>query len=67
MAYIGQGAPQTFPASISNLTITGPLTVNGKFTASGETLLPAGTTAERPASPVAGSVRFNTTTNAYEG
>lgn len=30
-------------------------------------ILPAGTTAERPASPVQGAVRFNTTDSIYEG
>lgn len=30
-------------------------------------IIPRGTTAQRPASPVAGSVRFNTSANAYEG
>lgn len=34
--------------------------------ATGGMLLPSGTTAQRPASPVAGQIRFNTTTGAVE-
>ena len=33
----------------------------------GATAFPTGTTAQRPASPVNGMVRFNTTNNALEG
>ena len=30
-------------------------------------VIPTGTTAQRPTSPIAGMIRFNTTTNAAEG
>lgn len=42
-------------------TFTGPVIFNG------ELIVPRGTTAQRPASPSAGSLRFNTSASAYEG
>lgn len=45
----------------------GTLTGNVANTASGYFELPEGTTGERPASPSAGMVRFNTSTGKYEG
>ena len=59
----------------SNATIAGTLTVGGTGTVNGAQLvvdstdslkLPVGTTAQRPASPVAGMYRFNSTTGALE-
>lgn len=52
-----------------NPTITGNLVVtgNGSFLGTGFLLIPKGTTAERSAVPVNGEVRYNTTTNQFEG
>jgi hypothetical protein len=52
-----------------NPTITGDLTVtgNGSFGGTGYILIPKGTTAQRPAVPVAGEMRFNTDTSQFEG
>jgi len=59
----------------SNATIAGTLTVGGTGTVTGAQLvvdstdslkLPVGTTAQRPASPVTGMYRFNSTTGALE-
>jgi hypothetical protein len=50
-------------------TITGDLTVtgNGIFQGTGYVLVAKGTTAQRPASPVAGEIRYNTDNNQFEG
>lgn len=40
---------------------------NANCTSTGAIRLPVGTTAQRPASPVNGMVRLNTTNNALEG
>lgn len=56
-------------------TVSGALQVTGDTTLSGAVIcngtgyldLPAGTDAERPASPNSGMIRYNTTTSAYEG
>jgi hypothetical protein len=40
---------------------------NANCTTTGSFIVPVGTTAQRPASPVNGMVRFNTTNNALEG
>lgn len=50
-------------------TVTGNLVVNGtlSLTATSFVDIPAGTTAERPASPNSGMIRFNTDTVQYEG
>lgn len=52
-----------------NLPSNAHLNINGGFatTADGKLKLPVGTTDERPASPVAGQIRFNTTLNTVEG
>ena len=41
--------------------------VNPVFTGTGFMLIPKGTTAQRPVSPVNGEIRYNTTTNQFEG
>jgi len=41
--------------------------VNPSFTGTGFMLIPKGTTAERPVSPVDGEMRYNTDTNQFEG
>ena len=56
-------------AALTNTTVTGNLTVtgNGTFGGTGFLLIPKGTTAERPVSPVNGEIRYNTTTSQFEG
>jgi hypothetical protein len=56
-------------AALTNTTVTGNLTVtgNGSFGGTGFLLIPKGTTAERPVSPVNGEIRYNTTTSQFEG
>lgn len=56
-------------AAFTNPTVTGNLTVtgNGTFQGTGFLLIPKGTTAERPVSPVNGEIRYNTTTSQFEG
>jgi hypothetical protein len=56
-------------AALTNTTVTGNLTVtgNGTFQGTGFLLIPKGTTAERPVSPVNGEIRYNTTTSQFEG
>jgi hypothetical protein len=56
------------------LTITGNLTVSGSvsaasfnFSGTGAIQIPAGTTAQRPASPVIGDIRYNSTNGNFEG
>ena len=49
----------TFPDSTTSAT-------GGNVTATGAWTLPTGTTAQRPAVPVTGMIRFNTTTSAVE-
>ncbi len=53
----------------SNFTLVIPATT-GQLTyadsATGGMFLPVGTTAQRPATPATGMIRFNTTTNAVE-
>jgi hypothetical protein len=41
--------------------------VNPSFGGTGFMLIPKGTTAERPVSPVDGEIRYNTTTSQFEG
>src|ERR1700733_4491925 len=57
-----------------NETVTGNLTVTGTVTAgsfnfggTGAIQIPAGTTAQRPASPVIGDIRYNSTNGNFEG
>lgn len=40
---------------------------NANFVSTGAVIVPSGTTAQRPASPVNGMVRYNTTTLSIEG
>ncbi len=42
-------------------------TGNAKITSTGALILPVGTTAQRPATPVVGMFRFNSTTDRFEG
>ena len=56
------GANVSGTANISTLVVTG----NASFTSTGAVLLAKGTTAQQPAG-VAGSLRFNTDTNTFEG
>lgn len=61
-------------ATSAGITLSVPLTVNGSITASsfnfsgtGAIQIPAGTTAQRPATPVVGDIRFNINNFNYEG
>jgi hypothetical protein len=58
-----------FIAAFTDPTITGDLIVtgNGEFGGTGYLLIPKGTTAQRPAVPVDGELRYNTTTGQFEG
>jgi hypothetical protein len=46
-----------------DVTVTGDLTISG----TGAIQMPVGTTAQRPASPSQGMIRYNTTTSHFEG
>ena len=66
-----------------NLAVTGTTTLTGNLTANvanittitsdlvfssnGAVTMPSGTTAEQPGSPLTGMIRYNTTTNTFEG
>ena len=50
-------------AQFKTPTFTGNVTMSS----TGFALIPAGTTAERPASPANGQIRYNTTTSQFEG
>lgn len=50
-------------AQFATPTFTGNVTM----TSTGYVLIPAGTTAQRPVSPVNGEMRYNTTTDQFEG
>ena len=52
-----------FLAAFVNPTFTGDVTMSG----TGFVLIPKGTTAQRPVSPVVGEIRFNTDYGQYEG
>ncbi|MEI6590145.1 MAG: glycosyl hydrolase family 28-related protein, partial [Verrucomicrobiota bacterium] len=57
-------------AADGQTTITGPLKgTNGTvtFAGTGQTQIPAGTTAQRSSTPVDGMIRYNTDLNVYEG
>jgi hypothetical protein len=58
-----------FLAAFTNPTITGDLIVtgNGTFQGTGFVLVSKGTTAQRPAVPVNGQIRYNTDTAQFEG
>jgi hypothetical protein len=49
-----------------NATVSGNLALTGQINGTGAVRLASGTTGERPATPPAGSFRFNTTTNTLE-
>lgn len=53
----------------ANVVSSNTLSVSGdvSFTSTGAMLVPKGTLAEQPATPVAGMLRYNTTTNEFEG
>lgn len=65
-----QSAVAITGGTINGTTIGATTPSTGKFTtlsASVELIVPAGTTAQRPANPVNGDIRYNTTTGQYEG
>ena len=51
-------------ASAASISLT---TITAKTSATGSSILPAGTTAQRDASPVAGYIRYNSTSASFEG
>lgn len=53
----------------TTLGVTGAITVsaNSSFTSTGALLISKGTTGEQPGSPATGMIRYNTTTNQFEG
>ena len=55
--------------TFTTLTVTGTSTFNGtaNFLSNDDIKIPVGSTAQRPASPVVGMIRFNSDTNQYEG
>ena len=57
----------TFPNDAINLSQLTAAFVNPVFTGTGFMLIPKGTTAERPVSPVNGEIRYNTDTSQFEG
>jgi len=50
-------------ALLNNATLTGTVSMTG----TGFLLIPKGTTGQRPAVPVAGEIRYNTTISSFEG
>ena len=60
------GSVEVLNASVNGVNITNSLTVP-KLYSSSELSIPVGTSAERPLAPTDGSVRFNTTTQIWEG
>ena len=63
------GGSSNLTWSGSTLAITGALTAtaNSSFTSTGALLISKGTTGEQPGSPVTGMMRYNSTTNQFEG
>lgn len=55
--------------TFTTLTVSGVSTFNGtaNFLSTDDILIPVGSTAQRPASPTVGMIRFNSDTNQYEG
>ena len=70
---IGQSANLTWNGSTFGVTgtaaITGALTatLDSTFSSTGALLISKGTTAQQPGTPVTGMLRYNTTTNQFEG
>ena len=62
----GKGSPLTNNEMDTNLTNLNNFKVE-QTTATGAAVIPTGTTAQRPVSPVDGYIRYNTTLQAYEG
>ena len=54
-------------ASNGDVDIAPHGTGNAKITSTGALILPVGTTAQRPSTPVVGMFRFNSTTDRFEG
>ena len=57
------------PVFTGDLTVTGNIIVgeDGEFSGTGALKLPAGTTAQEPAIPVNGMIRYNSDTDVFEG
>lgn len=56
-------------ALLTNLLVNGTANIagDGIFSGTGQIKLPVGTTAQRPANPLYGMLRYNSTTNKFEG
>lgn len=73
LTYASTGGLLTDSANLlwngTTLTITGALTASqdSSFTSTGAVLISKGTTAEQPGAPVTGMMRYNSTTNQFEG
>jgi len=73
VTYAGTGGNLVDSANLtwngSTLGITGALTASAdsSFTSTGALLISKGTTGEQPGSPATGMMRYNTTTNQFEG
>ena len=61
---LANGTVATDAISLGQLTTA---FTNPSFTGTGFMLIPKGTTAQRPVSPVNGEIRYNTDTNQFEG
>ena len=63
------GASSNFAWTGTTLAITGAVTAttDSSFTSTGALRISKGTTAEQPGSPVTGMMRYNSTTNQFEG
>ena len=62
----GKGSPLTNNEMDTNLTNLNAFKVE-QTEATGAAVIPTGTTAQRPVSPVDGYIRYNITLQAYEG
>src|ERR1700722_6466257 len=76
--YVGNTTVATFTSAAATiglpLTVNGNTIINGTLTASsisfggtGAIQIPSGTTPQRPASPVQGDIRYNSTNSNFEG
>ena len=73
VTYAGTGGNLVDSANLTwngtTLGVTGAITVsaNSSFTSTGALLISKGTTLQQPGSPATGMMRYNTTTNQFEG
>lgn len=76
LSTLGIGTPNTVmtssgsaPQWSTSLTLSGAITIagNSTFSSTGALLISKGTTAQQPGSPVVGMMRYNSSTNQFEG